>query len=113
MPTIVASVGRNVGLRPMSGERWGRFQQELTSVIATAGEIVFAGRGAGTHEGRPEEAFTVIASAGDFKRIVLAAEIAVLAERYEQKEIAVTFGETTFIGPVTFTVTSELRASAE
>lgn len=81
MPTIVISIGRNIGDEPMPLDRWLSFTLDVLQAVE--GEQLFVGYGVGQYEGGAEESFTIIAS-GSVSRDTLAH----LSEKYEQQSIA-------------------------
>lgn len=107
MSTYTFSIGQKIGSTDelLSRETWEVFKRDLTITVRSHGlEIVFRGEGIGEYEGALEPSFTVIAvgtvheSSPRNPRPSFTAELWAIARHYRQDSIAVTIGETVFIG---------------
>lgn len=104
MATII-SIGRGVPEMPdavLAQPEWDAFRGSILAMARAYGEdIYFYGEGQGIYEGKGESSFTVVF--GDVEdpwlRAKLEGRLSRLAEEYAQDSIAVTYGETFFIGP--------------
>lgn len=102
--TITVSIGRKVGLVPMSSWQWDRFQNRTTALVQASldhgfGDILFTGLGTGRwtdHYGHTqiEDSFTLVATIDGSLVDELAARLSILAEVFGQDAIAVTVGQT-------------------
>lgn len=100
--TYVLSIGRNVGNEPMSEPAWRTFKASLGDTCEAFGlSIVFKGEGEGIYEGESEQSYTVVATGAirsDGSPLSFSASLKILARTFRQEAIALTQGETTFVG---------------
>lgn len=99
--TLTVSIGRDVllpggvGYRPMSTLRWEDFQSDARLIVIEQGGIIrFAGAGRGYWDGGREDSYTIVASVPNNKHLELLGEYSVLAHKYDQEAVALTWGET-------------------
>lgn len=97
--TAVVGIGRNIGERPMAREVWSRFRRQVEGALYNLGfTVYFAGVGEGVFEGNEEQSATFVAggSLADVPRLRLS--LHTLARSFGQESIALTVGETEFVG---------------
>jgi hypothetical protein len=111
--TVVVSIGTGIGRGPRKGTQqsaaeFAQFEAATRQLLAGYGTIYVDGaRSFGTDEkGQPEGGSTFVAGlrARDRHTVAVVApqlrsDLAELAERHQQRCIAVTIGDTTFEGP--------------
>lgn len=102
MTTFVFGIGRNVGSVPMPTAEWAYFTDALEELVAELPmTLVFRGEGVGIFEETSEDSCTIVC-VGDalntFAFSTLTQKLRKLARRFEQESIALTIGETTFVG---------------
>lgn len=102
---FIISVGRNIGSNPMDISRWQACQQEILEVARLyGGAIFFQGCGQAAYIDVQEESFTVIGALrggsspiGTMNAHDMEQDLEVVAHRFEQEAIALTFGEPKFV----------------
>lgn len=95
--TITISIGRNVGDKPMSDDRWYDFRVATLAVVERYARVVFSGMGTGRYAGAVEESFTLVATLT--RNITgLYHELGEVAHAFDQDSIALTTGKVSFPG---------------
>jgi hypothetical protein len=100
--TIVVGIGRrdNVNGLNLTDEEWNGFRGDVDHALRASGvEVFFAGEGTGEYEGRREDSATWVGATSVRPNVALERRVARLARQYDQDSIAVTYGETVFVGP--------------
>jgi hypothetical protein len=104
--TIVVGIGRrdNVNGLELSDLEWRDFRSEVHEALERHGVAVFfAGEGTGEYEGVREASATWVGATSTRPNVALERSLSLLALTYDQDSIAVTYGETVFVGPSTRT----------
>lgn len=97
--SVVVSIGRNIGDDPMRDDDWKTFKAEVYDVVAEFSPVVFYGQGIGIYKDTAEDSYTVIAEVNNLSGWArLHDRLAKLAKQYGQDSIAITLGDTEFIG---------------
>jgi len=98
--TIVVSIGRNVDRAPMDDDAWEGFRSDVDRALRHRDVTVFfAGTGTGEYDGVREESATWVGATMRRPNTALETTLGVLAQWYDQKSIAVTYGTTVLVGP--------------
>ncbi len=98
MSTVTVSIGRNVGNTPMSDSDWQQFRAETRAVVQ-GGNIIapyYEGTGIGTDR---EESYTIVAEFKPNHELAFTRGLYDLCAQFEQDCVAVTIGQTAFVGP--------------
>jgi hypothetical protein len=98
--TITVSIGRNVpNQNPLTDMGWRRFQHDTTRALRNLdADIHFSGTGKGYFQGQTEESATWVATIVSYKLPTLRLALKAIAKTWSQDCIALTIGQTEFVG---------------
>lgn len=106
---LIIAIGRNFGKaagllhgEPMLDVDWKKFKSEVTDLVVAGLHLrpYFTGEGRGIYEDRAEESWVIIAQDPEPDQMPhLGMKLQHLSSWYTQDSIAVTVGNTVFMGP--------------
>lgn len=100
MTTATISIGRNVGDKPLSADRWLAFRYAVKNELGEGATVHVDGAlSVGEWQGVSEEAATWVADITPERASVLGRHLAKVALEYGQDAIALTLGETRLVTP--------------
>ena len=100
MTTATVSIGRNVGDKPLSPDRWLAFKYAVRQCLGEDATVhVDGATSLGEWQGMSEESATWVADITPERASVLGRHLAKVALEYGQDAIALTLGETRLVTP--------------
>lgn len=100
MTTATISIGRNVGDKPLSADRWLAFRYAIRQGLGDDATVYVDGAtSVGEWQGVSEESATWVADITPERASVLSGHLAKVALDYGQDAIALTLGETRLVTP--------------